>query len=522
MNNSDRLAPGAVLSRRSRPRWAAGDGEDRDSIRRWRRYAWLALAVSCAAYLLISLAHHQAFHPFGRRDYFDLRVYRGAADLILNGRPLYGAPIWQWAPFTYPPFAAIAFAPLALLPLALDELLLTSLGVVCLFVILSRALRLPSGAGRQAAGSQRWRTAVLAFAAAAALWLEPITSTLGYGQVNLLIAFLVVYDLSRRDTAKSKGALIGLAAGLKLTPLIFVPYLLFSGRRPAAFVALLTTASTVALGYVLLPSDTQRFWGGLFLDPGRAGGCCIPTNQSLRGALLQIAPSFGSDALLLIALIGVVGVALAVRASLRGDEAMGFSLCAVTGLLVSPVSWTHHWTLAVPALLLLGVRVFRSRSRVGIIAVAGILLVGYSYLPTLMATSGVPWPAALRALWTLASAPYVLIGLVALGLACVHETRLLLAGLARRRPALRRIFALPDISPEMEEPDERFASPNTSIRVVRQNCPQGCASRCRPHEPRDRAPIPPSGQARREPPSQLAATAPWLGLEVAGSVSRHR
>jgi alpha-1,2-mannosyltransferase len=237
---------------------------------------------------------------------------------------------------------------------------------------------------------------------------------------------LILCDLSRRETAKSKGALIGVAGGLKLTPLIFVPYLFFSGRRRAAFVALLTAASTVALGYVLLPGDTRRFWGGLFLDPSRAGGCCIPTNQSLRGTLLNVAPSLGGDAVLLIAvLVGVVGVAVAVRASLRGDEAKGFSLCAISGLLVSPVSWTHHWTLAVPALLLLGVRVFRSRSKVGIIALAGILLVGYSYLPTLMAWSGIPSAALLRALWTLASAPYVLIGLGALAIAFGHEIRAL-------------------------------------------------------------------------------------------------
>jgi alpha-1,2-mannosyltransferase len=308
--------------------------------------------------------------------------------------------------------------------LTLDELLVTGLGVVCLFATLSRALRLPSGGGPRRADSQRRRSAAVALAAAAALWLEPTTATLGYGQVNLLIVFLIVFDLSRRETAKTRGALIGLAAGLKLTPLIFVPYLFFSGRRRAAYVALLATASTVALGYVLLPGDTRWFWGGLFLDPKRAGGCCVPANQSLRGTLLNVAPSAGRAAPLLIALlVAVVGVALAVRAGRRGDEAMGFSLCAIAGLLASPVSWTHHWTLAVPALLLLGARVFSSRSRAGIIAVAGILLVGYSYLPTLMATSRVPSSTVLRALWTLASAPYVVIGLGALAVAFVHEIR---------------------------------------------------------------------------------------------------
>ena len=101
------------------------------------------------------------------------------------------------------------------------------------------------------------------------------------------------------------------------------------------------------------------------------------------------------------------------------------------------MSWTHHWTLAVPALLLLGLRVYRNRSKVGIIAVGATLLVGYSYLPKLMERPAFSSALAIPAGWTLVSTSYVLIGLVALGFVCVHETRLL-PGLQRRRPAPRR------------------------------------------------------------------------------------
>ena len=363
-------------------------------------------------------------YPWGRPDYFDLRVYRGAAQLVLNDRSLYHARIWQWAPFTYPPIAAIAFTPLALLPLDGDEVLVAILKVVMLYAVLALALRLPCGRCSQAGPTQLWRSALVPAAAAAALWLEPVTATLGYGQINLLIALLIVADLSRDETAGSKGTLIGLAAGLKLTPLIFVPYLFFSRRRRAAFVALATFAATVAVGYALLPSDAHTFWGGVVLDARRVGGCCLPANQSLRGAILQLFPSAGSVWLLGVALlVAIVGVAVAILASRRGDEAMGFSRCATTGLLVSPVSWTHHWTLAVPALLLLGVRAVCQRSRFGMIAVAGILVVGYSYLPKLMSKPGL-YPRSGSPLgWTLASAIYVLIGLVALTVACTNEIR---------------------------------------------------------------------------------------------------
>jgi len=121
--------------------------------------------------------------------------------------------------------------------------------------------------------------------------------------------------------------------------------------------------------------------------------------------------------------VGVIGVGLAVLASRRGDEAMGFSLCATTGLLVSPVSWTHHWTLALPALLLVAVRTVRGRSSAGMIALAALIIIGCSYLPTLMGQSGVSPRGALHLGWTLASAPYVLVGLAALAVTCVREIR---------------------------------------------------------------------------------------------------
>jgi alpha-1,2-mannosyltransferase len=419
---------------------------------RWRRYAWLALGVSCAVYLLLSLAHHQAFHPWGRLAFFDLRVYRGGARLVSDGGSLYGGPIWHWAPFTYPPFAALVFTPLTLVPLAVDEVLVTVFGVIAVFAVLALALRLPMADGEKAVATQRRRSVLLPLAAAAALWLEPITATLGYGQVNLLIALLVVGDLSRRDTAGSKGALIGIAAGLKLTPLIFIPYLFFSRRRRGAIVALGTFISTIAIGYVVLPGATQRFWGdALFLDSGRVGGAYVPANQSLRGLILRLDPSLGSARLLgLAAIVGIVGLAIAVLASRRGDEAMGFSVCAATGLLVSPVSWTHHWTLAVPALLLLGIRAVRRRSARGITAVSATVLLGYSYLPKLMAKAALAPGRGLSVVWTLAASPYVLLGLAGLGLACIRETRLLVARLPSKRPAPRPSFAVsavPDTQP---------------------------------------------------------------------------
>jgi alpha-1,2-mannosyltransferase len=450
MNQLLPLIRASIPPVRSRTWRAAREREQTSSILNRQRCAWLALAASCAAYLLLSLPRSQAFHPWGSLKLFDLHVYRGAARLVLDGRSLYAGPIWQWAPFTYPPFAAVVLAPLALVPFTVDAVLVTVLGIVALFTILSLALRLPSSDRPETEHGRSRRSALIPLAVAAALWLEPVTSTLGYGQINLLIALLIVCDLSRRDDARGKGALIGVAAGLKLTPLVFVPYLLFSGKRRAACVALGAFAATIAGGYAVLPDDSRRFWGdGLFLNSRRVGGSYVPANQSLRGLILRLDPSFGSGRIVAIVLaVALAGIALAVLASRRGDEAMGFSLCALTGLLVSPVSWTHHWTLAVPALLLLGARVIRRRSKVGIAAVAATLLVGYSYLPKLLAKPAFA-PSHLSVGWTLASAPYIWIGFVALAVAGAYEACRASAALTRhstRRPG----FVEPPIAPNLK------------------------------------------------------------------------
>ena len=167
--------------------------------------------------------------------------------------------------------------------------------------------------------------------------------TLFFGQVNLLLLALVVGDLALPDRAKGKGIGIGLAAGIKLTPLIFIPYLLLTRRVRAAAVSTLTFAVTVGLGFALLPHASAVFWGGQFFGPSKHFHL---DNQSLNGVILRLTHAGpGAHAYWLAAavVVGVSGLATAVLASRRGHELLGLIACAATGLLVSPVSWSHHY-----------------------------------------------------------------------------------------------------------------------------------------------------------------------------------
>jgi alpha-1,2-mannosyltransferase len=318
------------------------------------------------------LREYHLFDELHGYHFFDLRVYRRAAEVVGNHRPLYATKLRHGLGFTYPPVAVLMFLSLRWLPIHGDELAVTIINIALVAVVAHTALRLrrPSGAADpmllHRARLPRSRVAAGWLAAAAILWVEPITTTLGYGQIDLLITALVIVDLVYGSRSRAGGLGIGVAAALKLTPLIFIPYLLLTGRSRMATRALAAFALSVAVAFAAVPGDASTYWlGGKFMDVSRVtGGNRLAgsgaANQSLRGTVLRIfsgTPHLTLIWLLACLIVGSLGLLLAITAARRGDEAWGFMLTALTGLLISPVSWTHHWTIAVAGVIaLIGVR----------------------------------------------------------------------------------------------------------------------------------------------------------------------
>ncbi len=370
-------------------------------------------AAAAAAYIL-SAAYCCARLASGVH-LVDLHVYRMGGDAVLHDMALYTLRYAGQLPFTYPPFAALVFTSLAWLPWVAAAVLITALTVVALPVMLYLALQLsPSPLrGRRAA----WDTALAA--AALAIWLEPVRSTLFYGQVDVFIACAVLYDLTRPDSSRVKGTAIGLAAAFKLTPALFAIYLLLTRRYRAAATAAAVFAGSVALGFAVLPAASAYFWDISFLQPGRVSPPQNTQNQSLLGAMTRTLHNAGVGLpwVVAAALVAVVGLVLAVRADRRGDQARGFSLCAITDLLISPISWTHHWVLAVPALLLAIVAIGRygARHRLAAlpaaVAVTAIAVVAWDRVARQVPNGG--W-LSLPASAIIRSEVYVIIGLGAL------------------------------------------------------------------------------------------------------------
>ncbi|MGW1538799.1 glycosyltransferase 87 family protein [Streptomyces sp. NPDC002309] len=306
----------------------------------------------------------------------DLLVYRAEGATVRAGGDLYALRATAARlPATYPPFAALLFTPLTLLDTGSLRTMATAGNLALLVAFVHLSLRLVG----HTRGETVW------WVSAAAVWCEPVWTTLRYGQVNLLLAVLVLWDLTRRPGDRWAGVGIGIAAAVKLTPALFAVLLLAvavvarRNRREGSWLWHARRAAACFLGVTLLaaavlPHDSWRFWTDVVFRADRAGHAEETANQALRGVLARLlhTPDPGVLWAVVAALAAVAGLAVAVRAELRGERAWAVAGCAVTALLVSPVSWSHHWVWCVPLVLLLAARGRRA-------AAATTLLVFCSY-----------------------------------------------------------------------------------------------------------------------------------------------
>jgi alpha-1,2-mannosyltransferase len=285
-------------------------------------------------------------------DCFDLRVYRGAVQWWLHGGHLYAfhLPHTTYG-FTYPPFAAICMLPLAWLGFGAASGLVTAASATVV-AALTWWLVAPVA---ERHGWSRWFTVALALPVVVAL--DPIRETLGFGQINMLLFGLVMLDVvALRRQRGWAGVGIGLATALKLTPGLFVVFLLLAGRRRAAAVATGTFLAASLLAFAVSGSTSTRYWTSAVWDTSRVGHIDRTNNQSLLGVLARLTDPAHPPHLVwgaLVAAVLAVGLTRAVRAYRAGDDVAGVTLVGVTGCLVSPISWTHHMFWVVPALVIL-------------------------------------------------------------------------------------------------------------------------------------------------------------------------
>jgi alpha-1,2-mannosyltransferase len=314
--------------------------------------------LPATALLVASLTGYAVLCLVLRFQLADAVVYRAEGLAAATGHGLYDLRVTKWRlPATYPPFAAILFIPAAWLPLDALRLAVTEANVVLLGALAHLSFRFTGWPRRAAA-----RPAALLVAVAVGVWIEPVFQTLAFGQVNLALAGLVLWDLSRPPAARGRGVAIGIAAGIKLTPALFAVYLLLSGRRRAAARAAAAFAGTVLVGWAVLPEATGEFFTRRMFETDRVGKVWIVDNQSLQGLIARVlhTPAPGAAWSVTAVAVGTAGLTIAVLAARRGLEVWGVLATAVTALLVSPISWTHHWVWCVPLIALLAAEARRA------------------------------------------------------------------------------------------------------------------------------------------------------------------
>jgi alpha-1,2-mannosyltransferase len=289
----------------------------------------------------------------------DLTVYRDGGLIVRHVGPYYDpkdwAPLYGWGgysalalKFTYTPFAAIAFAVVSFLPWGA----LQALSVLGNMAALVAALWFTFG-GLGYTG-RRTRLGAVLLAAAVTFWLQPVIRTIYLGQVNLVLMAMIMGDLCQPSARADgrprwwKGVLTGVAAGVKLVPLIFVPYLLITRRFREAAATVAGFVVTVAAGFAVLPHDSSQWWlHGMFLaDGNRTGFMGWAGNQSLRAVATRFAGSVaaGQDPWIVAAVLALaLGMTAAYLLDRGGYPVPALLVTALTGLLISPVSWDHHW-----------------------------------------------------------------------------------------------------------------------------------------------------------------------------------
>ena len=315
-------------------------------------------------------------------NFVDLHVYLGGAAALDHPGTLYDYVYADQTPdfplpFTYPPFAAVLFYPLHLLPFGLVAPA-WQLGIVAaLYGVVRISQRLLSD--RNQPGDRR----VAMLWTAVGIWIEPLRSTFDYGQVNVLLVLAVLCAVCSTRWWLS-GLLVGLAAGVKLTPAVSGLYFLGARRWGAVVFSAVVFLLTVGVSALVVGDQARHYFTRLLGDASRVGPIGTSFNQSWRGAVSRILgydAGYGPAVLTGIALTAILAV-LAWRAvGGARDRLAAIVIVQLFGLLLSPISWTHHWVWLIPLMIWLLHGPLRDR--------LGARILGWSWLA--LTVLGVPW-----------------------------------------------------------------------------------------------------------------------------------
>lgn len=312
-------------------------------IKNFRKLKWrnILLYFFLIAMVLIVLKKRLFLNYDPDTHFIDLQVYIDAAERLFLNKGLYNHEE-GYLPYTYPPIASFFFIPFIFIESEWAAVLMTMFSLILMVRVVYLLLSI--------IGFKDLRLIfLLSFLM---LLLEPVTETFGFGQVNLILLWLIVEDILGNSLFLKRGILTGIASAIKLTPLIFIFSFVIGNKIRTAVMASLAFVICGLIGIIIVRDDSFLFWSNLIFDPKRVGGVAYATNQSVNGLLWRLLGEGGS--LYIWAIIGVLNGAICTlisRSLIQKDDKLGFlSFTALAMLLISPISWSHHWVWALPML----------------------------------------------------------------------------------------------------------------------------------------------------------------------------
>lgn len=368
------------------------------------KLAWRLFQLITAAALVWA-----GWRLLGRIPYrIDIDVYRMGGQAWLDGRPLYadGAIFHTRGgidlPFTYPPLAAVLFSPFAVLSLEAASVAITATTFVLLLVSMVIVLtRLDVWPTTTVTGEPAWARRIwlaAAMVAPAVLFCEPIRANFDFGQINVVLMTLVIADCVPRRTPWPRGMLLGLAIALKLTPAVFLLYFLLRRDVRALVVTAIAAVAATLAGFALAWRDSWEYWTETVRNTDRIGTATLNTNQNIAGVLARLGLAEGPRFVLwTLACFAVLALTVwAARRALRAGQPVLALICvAMFGLVVSPVSWSHHWVWSLPTVLVTAVLALRLRhAALGLVSAVGLALMIWSpimLLPAHRETTAMLW-----------------------------------------------------------------------------------------------------------------------------------
>ena len=371
-------------------------------------------------------------------QHFDVYVYWYALNNWFSGNSLYdwyALPDYKMYPFTYPPFGAWALSPLTWFDYETAARLMIMAIALQTAVIVALVGRSLGWSWGSAFAIAPWAAILVQQC------LEPFTQSVGFAQVNTAMMALVMIDVAAPDSWKGRGVASGLAAAIKLTPAIAVLIFLLRRQWRSAITMVATSLAVTLLSWVISPGESARFFFDAMWDPQRAGDAYYTSNQNLKGFVARALPenawSITWAIAVALALVAAVWLCLRIQAAATsvvtphiisddaapgplnaaapatgatvsaapaapaGDAAEPAASDAVAtspaspvlpenlatlltaavimtlGLLVSPITWSHHWVWGLATVVVLIVVALRLKSLalMGTALVQGVLLI---------------------------------------------------------------------------------------------------------------------------------------------------